>query len=1164
MSKYSVKKPFTVFVAVVLILVTGIVSYTKMTPDLFPNIDMPYVIVVTPYPGATPEKVEGSVTKPMEQTLATLTDIKNVQSVSNANYSMVVLEFEDSVNMDTISSDILQKINLVSGSWEDIVGTPTIMKLNPNMIPVNVAAVSCEGMDRSELSAFVSDTLLNQLEGTAGVASIDDSGILEEQVNVVISQDKIDQINNKILASVDAKLADAQNQLNAQKQKVADGKSEIEKQKQKLEAGKAKTEEGKKQLADAKEKLEAGKDLMPEEQYQAQAAALAESEKKLEATEKQLTAGEKKLKETAGQLSEASGQLSKAQGQLDSQAAAARESADIGEAITTEMISGILQGQNFSMPAGYVQEDGIRYLVSVGDTVSTEEQAKNLYLFDSGVDSVGKIYLKDVADVFISDNDDELFAKINGEDGIMLSFSKQSNYATAEVCENIQARFDSLCEEYDGLQFTTLMDQGDYIHLVIDSIMSSLLWGALFAILILFLFLRSIKPTIITICSIPISLIFAILLMYFSGISINLISMSGLAVSVGMLVDNSVVVIENTVRLRRQGATAAQAAVAGARQVAGAITASTLTTICVFVPIIFTDGLTRQLFTDMALTVTYTLAASLIVALTLVPAMSSKLLTNIRTDEGRLHQIMTGKYRTSIQFVLGHKAPVLLLALALLAGSVYFSVEKGFIFMPEMNAPQLQATMEMPKGASLAETKEQADEAMDRIRQDKDIETVGAMLSSGGMGGMGDASQTSVSFYIMLKEDAARTSGEIAEDINKRCGDMTGQVEASGSSMSDFSAAMGGSGVTINVYSPDLDDLQAAAKGLSEALSKVKGIESVESGIQESDKEYHFTVKKTAAMKKGLTVAQVYAAIVDAMTYEDTATTVTWEDSDYDVVVSSEAKDALTTKDIKNLTLEIKGSDGKVQSVKLNDIAKLEEKETLKSINRDNQSRYLTVTGTLAQGYNITKVTSAAEKALSDYELPEGTTIEFSGENETIMDAMGDMVLMMILGIVFVYLIMVAQFQSLKSPFIIMFTIPLAFTGGLLALLIFGKEISIIAMLGMIMLTGIIVNNGIVLVDYTNQLREAGMSKREAIIEAGQTRMRPILMTSLTTILGLVVMAFGNAAGADMMQPVALVCIGGLLYATLLTLYIVPAIYDIMNKEEYHHISDEDLELHVE
>ncbi len=1146
MSRFSVKKPFTVFVAVIIILVTGIVSYTKMTPDLFPNIDMPYVVVVTPYPGATPEKVETGVTRPLEQSLATLTDIKNVQSVSNANYAMVVLEFENSVNMDTISSDILQKINLVEGGFDEAVGSTTIMKINPNMIPVSVAAVSYEGKDRAALSAFVRDTLIPRLEGTTGVASINNSGILEEKVNVVISQDKIDKLNNQILASVNGKLAEAQRELNAQKTKVSDGKK-------KLEEGKNQLAKGREELEKAKEQLEAGKDFLPPAQYEEQAAALTGAEAELAKNEKQ-------MKKTGDQLSEADRQLNSAQAQLDAQADQARKSADIGEKITTEMISGILKAQNFSMPAGYIVENGNNVLLSVGDQITTEKQAKNLFLFDTGVDSVGKVYVKDVADVFISDNADDLYAKINGEDGIVLTFSKQSNYATAETCENLQNKFVSLGEEYEGLQFTTLMDQGDYIELVVSSIISSLLWGALFAILVLFLFLRGIKPTLITLCSIPISVVFAVLLMYFSGISINLISMSGLAVSVGMLVDNSVVVIENIVRLRRQGIPAPKAAVAGAKQVAAAITASTLTTVCVFVPILFTDGLTRQLFTDMALTVTYTLAASLIIALTLVPAMSSRLLVKTQTHEGKFFLAVLDRYKTSVTFVLRHKVPVLLLAVVLLAGSIYCSVSKGFIFMPDMSSPQIQASVMMPKGSTLEETKEQADEAIRRIQTVEGVETVGAMMGGNGM--MGDtSSQLSVSLYIMLDQENQISSGAIAAKINDLCADMTGEVSAAGSSMGDFTTAMGGSGVSVKVYSSDLNDLQEAAHGLSDVLSSVQGIEQVESGVQEADKEYHFTVKKTAAMKKGLTVAQVYAAIVDAMTYEDTATTVTWQDDNYDVIVSSEQKEQLSTKDIKNLTLTIDDGNGGSQQVKLNDIADLTEKEALKSIHRENQNRYLTVSGTLQEGYNITKVTDAAKKALSDYELPKGTTIVFDGENENIMDAMADLVLMLFMGIVFVYLIMVAQFQSLKSPFIIMFTIPLAFTGGLLALLLFGKEISVIAMIGMVMLTGIIVNNGIVLVDYINQLREAGASKREAIVEAGMTRMRPILMTSLTTILGLIVMAFGNSTGTDMMQPVALVCIGGLIYATLTTLYIVPVIYDIMNKETYQFISEEDLDI---
>lgn len=1147
MAKLSVKKPFTVFVAVILILITGAVSYTKMTPDLFPDIDMPYVVVITPYPGATPEKVESTVTKPLEQSMATLTDIKNVQSVSNASYAMIILEFENSVNMDTVSSDILQKINLVEGSFDEAVGTSTILKINPNMIPVSVAAVGYEGKDRAELSAFVSDTLQNRLEGTAGVASITTSGILEEKINVVISQDKIDKINHEILSEIDEQLGEAQHELDSRKAEVAEGKSQVSE-------GKKKLEESRKELTDARQQLEEGKDFLSPEQYEQQLKALEDAES-------QLSENEEKLKETDAQLEEADSGLAAAQAQLDAQGDEARANADIGEKITADMISGILQAQNFSMPAGYIEENGNNFLVSVGDQITSEKQAKNLFLFDSGVESVGKIYLKDVADVFKSDNTDELYAKINGEDGIVLSFSKQSNYATADVCANIQDKFQELSEEYEGLQFTSLMDQGDYIRLVVSSIISSLLWGALFAIIVLFLFLRGIKPTFITLCSIPFSLIFAILLMYFSGISINLISMSGLAVSVGMLVDNSVVVIENIVRLRRQGIPAPKAAVAGAKQVGGAITASTLTTVCVFVPIVFTDGLTRQLFTDMALTVTYTLFASLIIAMTLVPAMSSRLLVNTGESEGKLFLTLLEKYRKSITFVLKHKAPVLALAVVLLAGSVYLSLQKGFIFMPEMSSPQLQATMEMAEGSTLSETKEQADEAISRMQGIDGIETVGAMMSSGGMMMGESSSQTAVSFYIMLKEDSGIDSGQVAAQINRACADMEAEVTASGSSMSDFTTALGGSGVSVNVYSADLDDLQDTAHQVSDMLADVEGIDEVESGVQQADTEYHFKVKKTAAMEKGLTVAQVYGAIVEAMTYEDTATTVTWQGDEYDVVVSSELKEALTIEDIRNLTLTVDDGSGGEKKVKLNDVAELEEKETLQAIRRDNQSRYLTVNGSIRDGYNVTRVSEAARQAAEDLELPEGTVIEFSGENESIMDAMEDLVLMLLLGIVFVYLVMVAQFQSLKSPFIIMFTIPLAFTGGLLALLAAGMELSVIAMIGMIMLTGIIVNNGIVLVDCINQLRGRGISKKEAIVEAGMMRMRPILMTSLTTVLGLVVMALGDSAGTDMMQPVALVCIGGLVYATLLTLYIVPAVYDMMNKEEYRQISEADLDI---
>ena len=379
--------------------------------------------------------------------------------------------------------------------------------------------------------------------------------------------------------------------------------------------------------------------------------------------------------------------------------------------------------------------------------------------------------------------------------------------------------------------------------------------------------------------------------------------------------------------------------------------------------------------------------------------------------------------------------------------------------------------------------------------------------------------------------------------------------------MTSYTTALGGSGVSVDVYSTDNDVLQEAAAKLGEKLESVEGIDEVDNGLAEAEPELHYVVDKEKAMKNGLTVAQIYMQVSKALSLENTATAMTLDGDEYDIVVSSDAKESVTPKDIRNLELEGTDSEGNTVYVKLKDIAKVKETKTLPSIERNDQRTYLTVSGTVKEGYNITLVTDEAKKALKELALPEGVSYEFNGENETIMEAMVDLVKMMALGFLLVYLIMVAQFQSLKSPFIVMFTIPLAFTGGLLALLIFGKELSIIAMIGLILLMGVIVNNGIVLVDYTNQLRGRGLTKRQAIIEAGATRMRPVMMTSLTTILGLIVMAIGKTAGTDMMQPIALVCIGGLLYATVLTLLVVPVIYDIFNGDEYKAVKKEDLDI---
>lgn len=1300
MPKFSVKKPLTVFVAVLAILVLGVVAYLKMTPDLMPNMDFPYVILVTTDPGASPETVEADITKPLEQSMATLDRIKNVTSSSMDSVSMVVLEFEDGVNMDTVSVDIQQKINQLKGSWSDTVGDPYVLKMNPSMLPVQVAALSYDGKDITELSDFVTDTLSPKLEGITGVASVTVSGTVQHQLHVILSQKKLDDLSRRLSDAIAKPLDDAAGQLSSARGQVNSAKAAIRSAEESavrdaVTQALTTIQDSLKTMRDSRDQLQANLRELAEIQaekarleaenapYQARIeairhdpsmteeekqAAIAEIEsdpeyvriqaelaaldlrmaalgvkwdeavqrakewqKQLEELEKQLrdletdegvakladqvTAGTLTMADAVTQIISANIQLDSALNQIDQglqtleeSRSAALSQADLSSSLNLSTITALLTAQNFSMPAGYLKEDGVNYMVSVGDAIGTRQDLEDLVLFDLGMDGIDPIRMKDVADVAITDNSSEIYDKLNGKDGVIVSFNKQSTYATAEVSDNINSRFRELEAEYEGLSFVPLMDQGDYIYLIINSILSSLGWGALFSVLILYLFLRDLRPTVITLCSIPISVIFAVVLMYFSGVTINMISLSGLAVAVGMLVDNSVVVIENIYRLRAKGATVIQAAVSGARQVLGAITASTLTTVCVFLPIVFVEGITKQLFTDLALTMTYSLLASLIVALTLVPAMASGMLRKEKPQKPGLLDRVYPAYRKAVSWSLRHRAVVLLLSLVLLLGSAGATLARGFAFMPNIDMNTVNLTVSMPEGCTREQAVSLADEVLRRAAQVENVETVGAMMSSSGSsGGMDMTSIMSsgggaydVTAYITLTEGAS--GAKTGQQIEAACTGMDCTVTASGA-MDSYMTYLTGSGVTLNVYGSDMEQMQSAAKTLAAKLATVPGTENVSDGLEQAATALHLSVDRNAAMEKGLTVAQVYMAVASALTDTDSSLSLTLDGLDVSVSIQSPEESRMTREKLMDLEIDpsamsamssmmsaasgsgsmsgmsgmssgsgsmsgmsgmSSGSTSAVQAaepVRLGDIAKLEETVSLNTIHRDQQRRYITVSADVADGYNVTKVTTAAQAAIAEVDLPQGITASFQGENEAIMDAIRQLLLMLLLGIVLVYLVMVAQFQSLRSPLIVMFTIPLAFTGGFLALLLAGIEVSVVSLVGFVMLVGVIVNNGIVLVDYINQLRLEGMGRREAIIEAGVTRLRPILMTSLTTILGLVVMAFGKDVGTALMQPVALVCIGGLLYATLMTLLVVPCMYDILSRRDLRKVNEEELQL---
>lgn len=1399
--KFSVRKPYTVLVAVVLVIVLGIVSFTKMTSDLLPNISFPYVLVMTTYPGASPETVEMVVTKPVESSMATVSNIEEISSVSNENYSMVILQFAQSADMNAVSLEIRENLDQIRSYWDDSVGNPIIMKINPDMLPVMIAAVGGKDMSAAEITDLTNDTIVPELESIEGVASVSGMGLLEESVNVIIRQEKIDAVNEQVFGSIDKEIDENLAELQENKQDIYDGQAELENAKkeladseaelaqkqQELNDSKAELENSKKELADGrneladkKSQLESGKTELnskkdattkqlaeaetklltakadaeaakthlqleiqtaeatvkgldsgieqaragvqaldqvitavngiegtlarltnftedntyaeldentraavkawyesagyevkedtpvreikgtlsaiesgilikarvndvselqtkksdlestitdlesqkamaaaPIDQYKSalseiegniskldsaltelyqgnlQAAIefanaqttislgemqIASAESGLDSAQKQLEAGEEQIKsgqeqldagadqikegydqinDNAEQLADALEQILDGEEQIEEAREDAYDQADMNGILTVDTVEQLLAAQNFSMPAGYVTEDGISYLIRVGDKPDTVEELKAMPILNVDMDGVDVITLGDVADVFMTDNSADIYTNVNGEPGILLTMQKQTGYSTGEVSDKILARFDELLEQNENLMLITLMDQGIYIDMVTDSIFNNIIFGAGLAILILLLFLRDMRPTAVIACSIPISIVAAVVCMYFSGVTLNVISLSGLALGIGMLVDNSIVVIENIYRLRSEGASVTEAAIEGTREVAGAIAASTLTTVCVFLPIVFTEGITRQLFVDMGLTIGYSLGASLIVALTVVPAMSSKILVKTKEQkESRFFNGLMNGYGKVLDWSLKHKAVIFIGVLVLLVGSALASLSKGTAFMPTMESTQMTITLELPDTTPLSETAEVTDRVVEILRNMEDVEDVGAMASTSSMGslmgGSADSSTHETSIYLTTVEKPKLNNKELSNAIEEQTAQLceeTGAELSIETSMMDMSA-LGGDGISIQVRGRDLDTLQQIAKEVAAIVEATEGTAKVSDGLEEATGEMRILIDRDKAMDQGLTVAEVYQQIAAKLKDASSATTFETTAKEYEVYVKNANDMELTRKLLQDLIIEKTDKDNKKVEIPLKDIAAFENTISPKSVSRTEQNRYIAVSASIADGYNVGLVSRKLEQNLADYEVPEGYSLVMEGENEMIVDAMQQLMLMLLLAVIFMYLIMVAQFQSLKSPFIIMFTIPLAFTGGFLGLFLGNCEVSVVAVIGFVMLAGIIVNNGIVIVDYMNQLIEQGMEKHEAILQAGRTRLRPVLMTALTTILGLLPMVFGTDMGAAMGKPMAIVTVGGLLYGTLLTLLVVPCIYDLMNSRK--------------
>ena len=1303
MIKYSVKKPFTVLVAVIIVLVIGFVSLTGMKTDLLPEMSMPYMLVITTYPGASPEKVEENVTKPMESTLGTINGVENVTSSSAENYSMVMLEFAEDTSMDSAMVKVSSATNQIESSLPETCGTPNIMEISMDMMATMYASVSYEGKDIYELSDFAEEVVVPYFERQAGVASVSDLGIVEQTIEVRLNQEKIDKINEKILLLTNDKLADAKTELTDAENSLTDARSKINRQEEELSNQQSATSS---ELADATLKLneavasraayesqltslkasksalegekkaykknkikstynslnemfaqmkaaaagiqaqmgaqspidaaqmpENVKDAMdhpeklsyfktaietlssmPGSQIDAGIAEQAKSldqktlkqlyeivnvrlpqidtelanleieikaaEEVLKQVEKQMSAVDDAYKQAeAGKITAAAGfgsgsaqiaaaktAMEEAQEELENanktyqdSVEEARKNANIDQMLTLDALSGMIYAQNFSMPAGYLDDENDKqWLLKVGENYTSADELEKMVLCE--IDDIGDIHLNDVADITTIDNAGDSYAKVNGDPGVILSVFKGSTAGTSDVSKACLKAIDELQEDYPGLNITPLVNQGEYISMLIESIVSSMLIGALLAIIILAIFLLDARPTLVVAFSIPFSVLTAIVIMYFTGLSINMMSLSGLSLAVGMLVDNSIVVIENIYRLRYRGLNAPRAAVQGAKQVAGAIIASTLTTICVFFPMVFTTGMVRDLMLPFALTITFALTASLAVALSVVPTMGSVMLKKAAPKQHRIFDRIQDIYAKVLTFCLRFKAVPLGISVVLLVFCIVTVMKMGIVLIPDMGSEQISVTVVMPEEDDKETAYKKADEVMEAILAVEGIEYTGAMDGSssagliGGMGGGSEDNYGSFSYFVLPQEDysSKKQVEEICKTIEENTKELDCEITVSNSMMGEMDEMLG-SGLQLDIRGSDLDTLKTVSEEIMGMLENMEGFANISNGQEEADEEIHLNIDKDASMRLGLTGAQIYSDISDRLTTDKTAVTMTVNDTDMDVKIVNE-RDLLTKENLMDMEFETQKQDEDDKTVteihKLSEFATLDYGSSVADISRSNGERQMSITAETKEGYNTTLLSREVEEMLSDYEMPEGYSVEFGGETSNTTDMLNQMGKLLLLGFLLIYLVMVAQFQSLLSPFIVIFTVPLAFTGGLLAMLFTGEQMSLITLMGFLVLMGTVVNNGIVFVDYTNQLRIGGMTRKDALVATGKTRMRPILMTAFTTILAMLAMIFSTNTASELGRGMAVVVAGGLFYATFMTMFIVPVMYDILYRKE--------------
>ncbi len=1017
LSKLAINRPISVLMAVMVVLVLGTVSFVRLPVDLFPDMDLPMVIVWTEYEGAGPEEVENMVSRPLEEAIGSLSNLQSMTSRSSAGSSIVLAQFNWGADMDFTSLEMRESVDMVRGFLPAGAGSPMIFRFDPALLPVLQVGMGGD-MERAALTTLANDVVKNRLERIEGVAAVSVEGGLVSEVDV--------RVDLQRLAATGVPLA-----------------------------------------------------------------------------------------------------------QLE-------------QALVTE---------NLNFVGGEFSAGGRQFQVRTLGQFRSLEEMEGIVI---GQDGGGAVFLRDVAAVQLAYKEDQVISRMNGQNIVSLNVRKQSDSNTVRVAAAVQREMQLLENELPGnVHFIIAIDTSEFIVVAINNVITIVLFGALLAILVLFLFLGSFASTLIISTAIPISVIAVFMLMYFRNMTLNILTLGGLALGVGLMVDNAIVILENIYRYRKQGEKPREAAIAGSREVTGAITAATLTTVVVFIPSVFVEGIASIIFAPLAWTVAFALLASLVVAVTVVPALSAR----VSSFEQQHRGIVNISHNAMQRFLdkAYHFYGILLekalrrrwLVVGLVMGALLLSLTMipliGYEFLPSDDSGMIFVKLDLPVGSSLQETGDVAMDIEELIGGGAypEVETVFSSIGTEG-GFFESLTPEKGLLYLSLVGQGERraTTSMVAERLRRDLGQVPG-VDITVEDQDMLSGGFGGDAAPINiaVKGDDLEILQEISAEVARIVEGVEGTREISTSFAHGRPEVHVRLDRERAAALGVSTAQV-ASVVRTSLDGNVITRYRVGGSEYDVRVKG--SEILAVTDLGNLRmLPLLTPHG--QSIPLGQVAEVEMGTGPQTIIRENQVRTAYVQGQLWER-DIGSVMRDVQQQLATLDLPLGFSLEYGGELADIQESYASLGLALALSIVLVYMIMAAQFESLLFPFIIMFALPQTFIGILLALVITGKALSVPAFIGVIMLSGIVVNNGIVLVDYINILRrERGYKRDDAIREAGPVRLRPILMTTATTILGMLPLAMGLGEGADVQAPMAIVIVGGLAVSTIITLIFVPVVYTLLD-----------------